>query len=315
MGVACGGTHTIINTASGKVFSWGSNDEGALGREGNETIPLQVELEAPIDMISAGDAHSIFASCSNGMFYFTGAYKGIQKGFLSETVKKPELFTLDSLFVKQKKDPGAIRKIVSGSNHTLLLVGETVFIRGDSEYFASGRKILERHKDRYDPIKFQCMGIKHATDIFTGGMHCFVKTTELRYYGWGNNAFGQLGIGNREHQKLATEIDFFRETNLVKIVGGEHHSIFLTAEGEVYACGRNDNGQLGLGEDLEEDHTPPLRKSRRSTKPSPDKNRMEEESKSQEPKSKEPTQQLFDKDNLGELLNINFIWEPRKLEI
>ena len=196
MGVACGGTHTIINTASGRVFTWGSNDEGALGRDGNETIPLPVELEAPIDIITAGDAHSIFASRTNGMIYFAGAYKGIQKGFLGELVKKPVLLTIDDLMVKSKKD-FEIKKIVSGSNHTLLQVKDTVYIRGDSEYFASGRKIMERRKDKYDPIKFQSMGIKHVADIFTGGMHCFVKTSNNRYYGWGNNAFGQLGIGNR----------------------------------------------------------------------------------------------------------------------
>ena len=44
VGVVCGGTHTIINTAAGRVFSWGSNDEGALGRDGNETIPQLVKL-------------------------------------------------------------------------------------------------------------------------------------------------------------------------------------------------------------------------------------------------------------------------------
>jgi alpha-tubulin suppressor-like RCC1 family protein len=41
------------------------------------------------------------------------------------------------------------------------------------------------------------MGVRHVVDIFSGGMHCFIKTKQNRYYGWGNNAFGQLGIGSR----------------------------------------------------------------------------------------------------------------------
>jgi|JI6StandDraft_1071083.scaffolds.fasta_scaffold03828_2 alpha-tubulin suppressor-like RCC1 family protein len=130
------------------------------------------------------------------MIYFAGVYKGILKGFLGEIAKKPILLTIDDLTVKSKKDI-QLKKIISGSNHTLLLTSDSVYIRGDSEYFASGRRIMERRKEKYDPVKFQAMGIKHAVDIFTGGMHCFVKTVNNRYYGWGNNAFGQLGIGSR----------------------------------------------------------------------------------------------------------------------
>ena len=32
--------------------------------------------------------------------------------------------------------------------------------------------------------------------------------------------------------------------------GGEHHSIALDNEGNVYSFGRNDNGELGLGENV-----------------------------------------------------------------
>ena len=35
-------------------------------------------------------------------------------------------------------------------------------------------------------------------------------------------------------------------------MGGEHHSLALSAEGCVFGWGRNDDGQLGLGEDWRE---------------------------------------------------------------
>ncbi|CAM9560780.1 unnamed protein product, partial [Discosporangium mesarthrocarpum] len=40
--VACGGISNAAITADGRVFSWGANDEGTLGRGGDELYPAQV---------------------------------------------------------------------------------------------------------------------------------------------------------------------------------------------------------------------------------------------------------------------------------
>ena len=32
-----------------------------------------------------------------------------------------------------------------------------------------------------------------------------------------------------------------------QVVSGHHHTLFLTTSGDVWACGRNTRGQLGLG--------------------------------------------------------------------
>lgn len=34
--IVCGGMHTVALSNLGKVFTWGCNDEGTLGREGPE---------------------------------------------------------------------------------------------------------------------------------------------------------------------------------------------------------------------------------------------------------------------------------------
>ena len=38
--IICGGMHTVALTNTGIVYTWGCNDEGALGREGPENTPL-----------------------------------------------------------------------------------------------------------------------------------------------------------------------------------------------------------------------------------------------------------------------------------
>lgn len=42
--VACGSIHSVVLTTDGRVFTFGCNDEGALGRKGIESIPIRVEL-------------------------------------------------------------------------------------------------------------------------------------------------------------------------------------------------------------------------------------------------------------------------------
>ena len=38
-----GGLHNAVVTETGQVYTWGCNDDGSLGREGNEGFPALVE--------------------------------------------------------------------------------------------------------------------------------------------------------------------------------------------------------------------------------------------------------------------------------
>ena len=105
---------------------------------------------------------------------------------------------------------------------------------------------------RVDSIK------RGVDDIWTGAYHSFLKIKKKMhgikdkinvYYAWGLNNYGQLGIGGVENTTCPTEIVELRAKNIIEIVGGEHHSLALTDEGEVISWGRNDDGQLGHGSD------------------------------------------------------------------
>lgn len=40
------------------------------------------------------------------------------------------------------------------------------------------------------------------------------------------------------------------------VSAGSYHTLFLAESGDVWACGSNNNGQLGLGNDIECAHAP-----------------------------------------------------------
>ena len=75
--VVCGGMHTVALSTMGRVYTWGCNDEGALGREGPENAPMIVadSLKIPVTDISAGDSHTIAYNTNLSHVYIWGLYR------------------------------------------------------------------------------------------------------------------------------------------------------------------------------------------------------------------------------------------------
>lgn len=74
--LVCGGMHTVAIAPSGAVYTWGCNDEGALGRPGTEDRPLFVSsLPIRCTDASAGDSHTVFYNTDLSRAFFTGLYR------------------------------------------------------------------------------------------------------------------------------------------------------------------------------------------------------------------------------------------------
>jgi alpha-tubulin suppressor-like RCC1 family protein len=58
---------------------------------------------------------------------------------------------------------------------------------------------------------------------------------------------GQLGLGHNYNQNVPTLIEAPKMGEIIAISAGGHHSLFLNAQGQVFACGSNNYGQLGFG--------------------------------------------------------------------
>lgn len=249
--VVCGGLHTLILLTNGEVYTLGCNDDGALGRTGEENAPGKVDLPVPIDMISAGDSHSIACNSANSMVFQWGVYRNVLKGNISK-VSTPHRIGEKELGKKK------IKKILSGANHTLVLADEKVFVWGDPEGGILGRLPTEKRMFQQG-LNIEGLGARHVENIFTGAYHSFLTQRKKRktesgeetysvLLAWGLNNFGQLGIGNTENTHAPTEIEEFEGVEIKDIRGGEHHTILLTAEGQLYGFGKNDEGQIGAGD-------------------------------------------------------------------
>lgn len=65
---------------------------------------------------------------------------------------------------------------------------------------------------------------------------------------WGLNSSGQLGFGDFATRILPRAVEYFKATKLAGVACGSRASFALDSEGKVFAWGKGEDGQLGIGE-------------------------------------------------------------------
>lgn len=87
-------------------------------------------------------------------------------------------------------------------------------------------------------------GVRFAS-VSAGWNHVIALSTEGKLYTWGSNAYGQLGFDTVDYLSKPKEIPFSFPQKIVSVAAGNSFSLALTENGEVYAWGINEKGQLG----------------------------------------------------------------------
>jgi len=248
--VSCGGMHTALITTTGALYTWGCNDDGALGREGLESTPGLVTGLPPLRAVSTGDSHTVALSADSSSVFAWGTYRDAQ-GNMKIAERAPAVIGKSQFRHRQ-----GVTKVVSGAHHTLVLVGGKVFAWGDSDSGQIGRIPAVRNRTQ-SSLTIESMGLRKIKDIFSGAYHSFALDERGRVFAWGLNNRGQLGDGKTVTTCRPHEIHTLSELDVLSIQGGEHHSVALTKDGRVFAWGKNDDCQLGQGENNEEEYKEP----------------------------------------------------------
>lgn len=82
-------------------------------------------------------------------------------------------------------------------------------------------------------------------DISAGLYHTLLSTEAGEVYAWGDNSYGQLGIGGRSNKEIPMQVEGL--SDIIAVSAGDYHSVALSSNGDVYSWGRNTYGQLGNG--------------------------------------------------------------------
>ena len=85
--------------------------------------------------------------------------------------------------------------------------------------------------------------------VAAGAAHTVCVTEDGLVFAFGGNGFGQLGVGGTENRLLPTLLRGELENKpVLQVAAGGAHTMFVTADGLVFACGFNGMGVLGVGD-------------------------------------------------------------------
>ena len=246
--VSAGATYTIAVRDNGELYVWGNNAAGQLGlgdvaqRLTPTRLVLPEVVVAPVGpIISAGSNHTLAISADGHLFgWGLGSLTGEGANASRNT---PTLVDDNSLWVA----------IDAGPFHSLA-------INAAGELYAWGQNGSGQLGDgtnigRGVPIRVG--SASNWVEVSAGRFHSLALTADGELYAWGHNVQGQLGNATSANANTPQRVG--AATNWVAISAGSGHlnagghSFALTTDGDLYAWGRNDQGQLGLGDNDDRD--------------------------------------------------------------
>ncbi|KJE88632.1 hypothetical protein, variant 2 [Capsaspora owczarzaki ATCC 30864] len=137
-----------------------------------------------------------------------------------------------------------IKMLCLGSGHTMALaVSGEVYSWGLG---LGGRLGQGRERDRFTPLRLAGLRGFDITHIACNENHSVAVADNGEAYVWGRGIDGSLGVEGDKHVS-PTQIHALDGKRVVHAACGAAFTLFVIESGEVYACGNNEHGQLGIG--------------------------------------------------------------------
>ena len=249
------GNDLVLEWANRRLLAWGDNNQGKLGIGGTTDAPAP----APVTMtgVLAGKTviatamgrDSALALCSDGTLAAWGdnSYGQLGNDSTSTVSSSPLPVLVDTTGVLAGK---TVVQIAAGRFQNLALCDDGTLVAWGEN--SSGQLGDGTMTNRSVPVRVNQAGVlsgKWITAIGCGYVHSMALCADGTLAAWGDNFYGQLGVGISSRSSSPVRVDLTAAAGqpVVGFAACSTHALALTADGTLLAWGNNSNGQLGDG--------------------------------------------------------------------
>jgi alpha-tubulin suppressor-like RCC1 family protein len=267
--IAVGEYHACALSAAAEVFCWGKNASGQLASESTADLsaPAQVHLDGGLVVkdLALGAEHTCLLA-DTGAVYCFGANDAGQLG-VGEAQNRTGSFgstpgTMGAALAPAKLGTGFVAKtLAAGYRHTCAVADDgRIKCWGDN---GAGQLGLGDTKSRGSAPEdvgdaLPAVDLGHGqvvTDLACGSRHCCVRTLQNTMKCWGDNADGQLGLGDvaprgATAESMGDNLPFVPTPphEVVSSIRLNRERTCARTESGLRCWGRNRAGELGYGD-------------------------------------------------------------------
>lgn len=238
--IAAAADHTIVLTEDGKVYGWGMNPEGALGT-GNTNDqcegPVLIESLAAhrITAIATGAGFSVAVTAAGDLF--CAGDNGVGQCPVVKT-GDVESFTR----VSMPELAGNVVDVKAGAFHSLILTR-------DRKLYALGRGRDGQLGHGKTVNGFALVPeVNDVVSFAAGTWHSVAARADGTAWAWGHGARSQLCDGQTANRATPSRVSIGGDARITHVAAGGHGTLLRTGDGQLFACGDNQFGPLGVAE-------------------------------------------------------------------
>lgn len=243
--LSSGSGHTLALDRDGRAWAWGANYDGRLG-DGTTTArsaPVRVNMPAgeTFTVLDAGGSYSVALDEDGNAWAWGDDYYGqLGDGAIMGDEHEPAKVSMPFR--------ASFKQLAAGGDHVLALDPNAAgWGWGGYTSGAVGNGSIGL-VDSPDQVTMPS-GVSFE-QIAAGGSHSLALDQDGDVWAWGSATHGQLGTGKDDaffgetepvHVRMPAGVSF------AQVAAGRDHSLALDENGDAWAWGRNEYGQLGNG--------------------------------------------------------------------